>query len=133
MKDVGVDVSNGRTSVNPRARGLGCGVALIVCAAILAACSYLAAVNEYASVFGREMAGAYDCDGPANVLMLSIPALMLALVGGVLTFRVWRTRRSRRALLALCLGIAVLFALARRTPAVIAELKKNNRADSPCR
>jgi hypothetical protein len=114
-------------------RGNRWGWALISCAMLLTAISYLASVNEYAEVFGRELAGAYDCDGPAIVVLLSAPAVILSGAGMFLSFRAFCVTRDRRALLAVFLGVAVLCVIAFRAPAVAAELAKNARADSPCR
>jgi hypothetical protein len=102
-------------------------------AVLLAAFSFLASVNEYAAVFGQEMSGAYDCDGPRQVLIFSAPPLLLASAGVFLSLRALRARRSRQAVIAVALGVAVLCAIAVRAPGAIAELRKNSRAGSPCR
>jgi hypothetical protein len=111
----------------------GWGCVMVACAAVVAAFSFLASVNEYASMFGEELAAANDCNGPATVLMLSTPAVLLAIAGVVLSIRALRARRSVLAMIAVCLGVAVLSAIAGRAPDVAAELWKNSRPDSPCR
>jgi glucan phosphoethanolaminetransferase (alkaline phosphatase superfamily) len=110
----------------------GAGV-VIAMAALLALVSYFISVNEYVSVFGSEMAGAYDCDGPAVVLTFAVAGIVLGLLGILLSGRA--LRRSRTPAVRIALGVAmivVVVATARIAP-TIGEVKRNAAPDSPCR
>lgn len=121
------------TSSNSPAGGNGAGCALVAFGVISAALPFLVSVNEYAAMFGNEMAGAYDCNGPDTVLAFSALPFVLATAGVFLSVRTLRVRRSRRSVMAVCLGVAVLCAVTVRASEAVAELQKNNGPDSPCR
>ena len=110
----------------------GAGIVIAI-AALLALVSYFPSVNEYVSVFGSEMAGAYDCDGPAVVLTFAVAGLALGLFGIVLSGRALRRSRTPAARIALGVAmIVVVVATARIAPAA-GEAIRNAAPDSPCR
>lgn len=111
----------------------GCGWVLVACATILAVPLLIVSANEYVAMFGDEMADVYDCNGPAIVLLFSVLPFALAGAGVFLSDRTLRLRRSRRSVIAVCLGVAVLCVVAVRASGAVAELQKNRRPDSPCR
>jgi hypothetical protein len=101
-------------------------------AVVLTLVSYAVSINEYVSVFGGEMAGAYDCDGPSRVLALATGGVVLGLVGVLWSGRAVRRSRAPATLLALGIAaIVVCVATARIVPA-IAEARRNAGAASPC-
>jgi ABC-type Na+ efflux pump permease subunit len=109
------------------------GAVLVGAAVLLAALSYLGSVNEYVAVFGEAGKGSYDCDGPDTVLAFSVPPLLLAIAGIAVSVRSFRAHRGTAAVVALCVGVVVMVALAARVPALVTEMRKNAAADSPCR
>lgn len=106
---------------------------LVTLAVLLALFSTLASVNEYTAMFGREMAGAYDCDGPGFVLLFTIPPLLLAIAGIIVSVRRGRIGSNPAANWAAAVGVIVLLALSARLPAVLTELRRNAAPQSPCR
>jgi hypothetical protein len=109
------------------------GCVLVIVAALLATASYFVSINEYVSMFGEEMALAYDCNGPDSVLVFLVPAVILAVSGGVLSWRAWRRARTAVAAAALCLGLVVAVVELARLRPILVEARRNASPDSPCR
>ena len=110
----------------------GYGIVVAV-AALFATLSWLATVNEYTAVFGAEMAGAYDCDGPLFVFIFLVPAVVLALIGIGLSVRALRRRRTIAAGVALGVALLVVAAVIVRLAPAMAEARRNAAPGSPCR
>ena len=114
----------------PFQNGYGC---LAVAIALLSgAASYLLSINEYVATFGDQMSGAYDCDGPVSVLIFLIPAVILAILGIVLSLRAWRRNPTWIVRVAVIVGFIVLVVELVRLPPTISQLRKNTGTHSPC-
>ena len=67
--------------------------------------------NEYEAILGID---ALDCDGPAQVYLLAIPALAIYAMGFIISARQWRRKANLLACL-LCLAVcAALAAIMKR-------------------
>lgn len=109
------------------------GWVLAVLAGLWCALSYFASVNRYVAMFGSEMSGAYDCDGPFSAAIFLVPALLLSIIAVIVTARGLRRRRTRLTLGAFLLSGFVLVAAVVRLPVILAEHRKNIAIGSPCR
>ena len=107
-------------------------VIVIAIAVLLTLMAHLFSANEYVSVFGDEMAGAYDCDGPAIVLTLGVAGIVAALLGIVWSLRALRRSRTRAARAALGLALIVVVVASVRIAPAIGEMRRNTETDSPC-
>ena len=106
---------------------------VIASAGLLGGMSYVASTNRYVAMFGSEMAGAYDCDGPTSVLIFLVPAAVLAIIGIVLSGRALRRGLDLTRVVTTVAAVVVATAVLARVPSVIAEYQKNLAVDSPCR
>lgn len=114
-------------------RSLVFGLVAVVLGALLAAFAYVGSIHEYSRAFGPELAGAYDCDGPASVLMFLVPSFGLAIIGVLLSARAFRANRRVLAAAGIAVGVLVLLLDVARVPPALRELRRNAAPDSPCR
>lgn len=111
---------------------VGGAVGTVVIAVLVTLMSYLLSVNEYVSVFGDEMAGAHDCDGPAAVGTLAAAGIVLGVLGVVWSGSVLRRSHTRAARVTAGVAIIVVLVASARIVRTIPEIRRNAAPDSPC-
>lgn len=107
-------------------------LALTALSALSTALSCLLSINEYVRVFGDEMAGSYDCDGPGVVLALAVGGIVSGLLAIVWWTAALRRNRTRGALAAFGVAVIILIVASARAAPAILELRKNAAPQSPC-